>query len=228
MGSFAFISAHERQLALDIQSLANLMGSAKEVSIGEDGVLRLKGRLCVPNVDGLRERILEEEHSSRYSIHPGATKMYRDLRQHYWWLRMKKDTVEYVVRYLNCQQFLDQKACDLSFMVGKKVLLKVSLMKGIMRFGRKGKLSPKFICPFEVLRRVGEVAYELDLPLSLSEVHPVFHVSMLWRYHTDLSHVLEFSTIQLDESLGYEEELVAIVARQDHQLRSKRISVVRV
>jgi len=59
-------------------------GDAKDVSIGDDGVLRMQGRICVPNVDGLRELILEEAHRSRYSIHPGATKMYQDLRQHYW------------------------------------------------------------------------------------------------------------------------------------------------
>ncbi|XP_070026526.1 uncharacterized protein [Nicotiana sylvestris] len=81
-----------------------LQGGAKEVSIGEDGVLQLQGRLCVPNVYGLRERILEEAHSSRYSIHPGATKMYRDLTQHFWWRIMKKDIVEYVAKCLNCQQ----------------------------------------------------------------------------------------------------------------------------
>ncbi|XP_070029496.1 uncharacterized protein [Nicotiana sylvestris] len=112
MGSLAFISVDERPLALDIQSLANrpvssqrdLQGSAKEVSIGKNGFLRLEGRLCSPYVDGLRERILEEAHSSRYSIHPSATKMYRDLRQHYWWWRMKKVIVEYVSRCLNCQQ----------------------------------------------------------------------------------------------------------------------------
>ncbi|XP_070007636.1 uncharacterized protein [Nicotiana sylvestris] len=101
-------------------------------------------------------------------------------------------------------------------------------MKGIMRFRKKGKLSPRFIGPFEVLRRVGEIAYELALPPSLSGVHPVFHVSMLQRYHADMSHVLDFSTIQLDEILGYEEEPVSIVARQDRQLRSKSISAVKV
>ncbi|XP_070026537.1 uncharacterized protein [Nicotiana sylvestris] len=79
-----------------------LQGCAKEVSIGKDGVLLLQGRLCIPNVDGLRERILEEVHGSRYSIHPGAMKMYRDLRQHYWWRRMNKDIVEYVARCLDC------------------------------------------------------------------------------------------------------------------------------
>ncbi|XP_070013593.1 uncharacterized protein [Nicotiana sylvestris] len=87
MGSLAFIPAKERPLALDIQSLANRLG-----------------RLCVPNVDGVRERILEEAHSSRYSIYSGTMKMYRDLRQHYWWRRMKKDIVEYVAKCLNYQQ----------------------------------------------------------------------------------------------------------------------------
>ena len=79
-------------------------GDAKQVVVGEDGVLRMQGRICVPNVDGLRELILEEAHSSRYSIHPGTVTMYQDLRQHYWWRRMKKDIVAYVARCLNCQQ----------------------------------------------------------------------------------------------------------------------------
>ncbi|XP_070050336.1 uncharacterized protein [Nicotiana tomentosiformis] len=169
MGSLAFISAEERPVALDIQSLANrlvrqdisepsrvlacvvarsslfekikarqyddpylmilretvLRGGTKEVTIGADGVLRLQDRLCVPNVDGLWKQILEEAHSSRYSIHPATTKMYRDL--------------------------------------------------------------------------------------SLSGVHPVFHLSMHRKYHADMSHVLDFSIVQLDNSLGYEEELLAIV-----------------
>ncbi|XP_070018242.1 uncharacterized protein [Nicotiana sylvestris] len=92
----------------------------------------------------------------------------------------------------------------------------------------KGKLSQRFICPFEVLRRVGKVAYKLALPPNLSGVHPVVHVSMLRRYHADLSHVLDFSVIQLDDSLAYGEEPIATIDRQDLQLRSKRISVVKV
>ncbi|XP_070045537.1 uncharacterized protein [Nicotiana tomentosiformis] len=79
-------------------------GSAKEVVIGDDGVMRLKGRICFPNIDGLRNLILEEAYISSYSIHTGVMKMYRDLKQHYWWRRMKKDIVAYVSRYLNYQQ----------------------------------------------------------------------------------------------------------------------------
>ncbi|WMV58615.1 hypothetical protein MTR67_052000 [Solanum verrucosum] len=65
--------------------------SVEDFSQGGDGVLRYQCRLCVPNVDGLREKILEEAHSSRYFMHPGATKMYRDLRKVNWWNGLKKD-----------------------------------------------------------------------------------------------------------------------------------------
>ncbi|XP_070046834.1 uncharacterized protein [Nicotiana tomentosiformis] len=64
-------------------------GDAKEVTIGDDSVLRMHGRLCVPNVDGLCQFILQEAHILLYSIHPGATKMYHDFRHHYWWKRIK-------------------------------------------------------------------------------------------------------------------------------------------
>nr|XP_009616890.1 uncharacterized protein LOC104109333 [Nicotiana tomentosiformis] len=76
---------------------------AKKVSIGDDGVLLMKGRICVSNVDGLLEYILEEAHSLRYSIYLGAAKMHQGLRQHYWWRRMKKYIVEYMARCLNYQ-----------------------------------------------------------------------------------------------------------------------------
>ncbi|XP_070040613.1 uncharacterized protein [Nicotiana tomentosiformis] len=81
-----------------------LHGDAKQVVVGEDGVLGMQGCICVPNVDGLHELILEEAQSSRYSFHPSSAKMYQDLRQHYWWRRMKKVIVSYVARCLNCQQ----------------------------------------------------------------------------------------------------------------------------
>ena len=81
-----------------------LRGEAKEAQIYEEGVLRIKGRVCVPRVDELIDTILTEAHSSRYSIHPGATKMYRDLKQHFWWSRMKRDIVNFVAQCPNCQQ----------------------------------------------------------------------------------------------------------------------------
>ena len=112
------------------------------------------------------------------------------------------------------KSYADRKVRDVSFMVGEKVLLKVSPMKGVMRFGKRGKLSPRFIGPFEVLQRIGEVAYKLALPPSLSSVHPVFHVSMLRKYIGDPSHVLDFSTVQLEGDMTYDVEPVAILDRQ--------------
>ena len=79
-------------------------GEAKEAVIDEEGVLRIKVRVCVPRVDDLIHIILTETHSSRYSIHPGATKMYRDLKQHFCWSRMKRDIVDFVAQCPNCQK----------------------------------------------------------------------------------------------------------------------------
>ncbi|XP_070039136.1 uncharacterized protein [Nicotiana tomentosiformis] len=77
---------------------------ARDITIWDDGVLRMQGQIYVPNVDELRELILEEVHSSQYSIHPDTTKMYQDLRQHYWWRRTMNDIVGFAARCLNCQQ----------------------------------------------------------------------------------------------------------------------------
>ncbi|XP_070039797.1 uncharacterized protein [Nicotiana tomentosiformis] len=78
-------------------------GGAKEVVTGDDGVVWLQGRIYVSNVDGLRELILKKAHSLRYSTHPGVTKTYCDLKQHYWWRKMKNDIATYVSRCLNFQ-----------------------------------------------------------------------------------------------------------------------------
>ena len=68
----------------------------------DDGTLRYQGRLCVPNVDGLLERIMTEAHTSRYSVHPGSTKMYRDIKEIYWWNGMKRGVADFVSKCPNC------------------------------------------------------------------------------------------------------------------------------
>ena len=85
----------------------------------------------------------------------------------------------------------DSKHRDVEFQVGDYVFLKVSPMKGVMRFGKKGKLAPRYIGPFEMLERIDMVAYRLALPPNMSQVHPLFHVSMLKKYISDHSHVLQ-------------------------------------
>ena len=97
-----------------------------------------------------------------------------------------------------------------------------------MRFGKSGKLSPRFIGPFEILERIGEVAYRLGLPPQLSGVHDVFHVGMLRKYEPDPSHVLDWTDLEVDEDASYEERPVRVLDRRDQVLRGKTIPLVKV
>ena len=87
-----------------------------------------------------------------------------------------------------------------------------------MRFGKNGKLNPRFIDPYEVIEKVGPVAYRLALPPNLEKIHNVFHVSMLRRYRLDPSHVVSTETIELRPDLTYEEESVKILAQEVKEL----------
>ena len=112
--------------------------------------------------------------------------------------------------------------------VGDKVILKVSPWRKILRFGKKGKLSLRFIGPYEILERIGPVAYRLALPLELTKLHNVFHVLMLRRYHSDGSHILPVQAVQVQAYFSYEEEPKAILAREVKQLWNKKVPLVKV
>ena len=109
------------------------------------------------------------------------------------------------------KSYADNRIRDLEFKVGNHVFLKVSPMKSIMRFGRKWKLNPRFVGPFEVLERVRTLAYKVALPPSLSKIHNIFHVSTLRKYIYDPSHVMELEPIQISEDMTYEEVPIQIV-----------------
>ena len=98
--------------------------------------------------------------------------------------------------------------------MGDKVFLKVSPWRKILRFGKKGKLSPRFIGPYEILERIGPMAYHLALPPELTKLHNVFHVSLLRRYRSDGSHKLLVQVEQVQAYFSYEEEPKAILARE--------------
>ena len=118
------------------------------------------------------------------------------------------------------KSYANLKRKDIQYEIGEKVFLKVSPWKKIMRFGRNGKLSPRFIRPYEVIEKVGLVAYRLALPPKLEKIHTVFHVSMLRRYRSDPSHVASLEIIELCPDFTYEEEPVEILAREVKELRN--------
>ncbi|XP_024164118.1 uncharacterized protein LOC112171118 [Rosa chinensis] len=113
------------------------------------------------------------------------------------------------------KSYTNNRRKHLEFQVGDWVFLKLSPWKGVVRFGKRGKLSPRYIGPYEIVERVGLVAYRLALPPQLSRLHDVFHVSMLRKYIADPSHVLPAQPITLREDLTYEEEPVQILDRRE-------------
>ena len=100
--------------------------------------------------------------------------------------------------------------------------------RGVVRFGKRGKLSSRFIGPFEILERVDTVAYRLALPPNMSGVHEVFHVSMLRKYTPDPAHVVDWGEIEVDTDETFEEGPVCILDRQDKVLWRKIVRLVRV
>ena len=108
------------------------------------------------------------------------------------------------------------------------VFLRISPWKGVLRFGKRGKLSPRYIGPYRIVERIGEVAYRLELPSDLDRIHDVFHVSMLRKYIPDPSHVLTEQPVEIQENLTYEEGPVQILDRREQVLRNKTIPLVKV
>ena len=111
------------------------------------------------------------------------------------------------------KSYADVRRRPLEFKVGDHVFLKVMPKRGVVRFGKRGKLSPRFIGPFEILERVGTVAYRLALPPSMIGVPEVFHVSMLRKYTPDPAHVVDWGQIEVDTYRTFEEGPVCIVDR---------------
>ncbi|GKE92004.1 putative reverse transcriptase domain-containing protein, partial [Tanacetum coccineum] len=275
-----------------------------------DGTLYYLDQIWVPLKYEVRTLIMDEAHKSKYSVHPGADKMYYDLRDRYWWPEMKKDITEYVSKCLTClkveaehqrpssllQQpeipvwkweviamdfvtklpktssgndtiwvIVDRLTKSAHFLhmredykmemlarlylneivarhgvpisiisdhnsrftsrfwqsmqeaevgEGDYVLLKVLYWKCVVRFGKKGKLAPRFVGPFEIVEKVGPVAYRLDLPEELNGVHDTFHVSNLKKCLADPKLQVLLDEIRVDAKLNFMEEPVEILERE--------------
>ena len=126
------------------------------------------------------------------------------------------------------KNYADRHRRPLEFGAGEKVFLKISPMRGVMRFGKKEKLSPRYVGPFEIIERVGKTTYRLALPPYMPNLYNVFHVSMLQKYVFDPSHVLQEQEVEISPEVRYEEPSVAILDRKDKVLRNKTIPLVKV
>ncbi|RVW58192.1 Retrovirus-related Pol polyprotein from transposon 297 [Vitis vinifera] len=246
----------------------------------------------------VKEEVMKEAHHSRFTVHPGETKMYHDLKRQYWWQGMKRDISQFISKCLTCQQvkvehqkpagllqplpiaewkwdhvmmdfvtrlprtpqtsligpelvqettdkirvirdrllaaqsrqksYADHRRRPLEFQIGDHVFLRVTPRKGVFRFGKRGKLAPRYVGPFEILQKIGEVAYKLALPPQLSGIHDVFHVSMLRKYEPDTTHVLDWQDLNLQEDVTYEEGPRQILDKKEKVLRTKIIPLVKV
>ncbi|GJV55631.1 hypothetical protein Tco_1456636 [Tanacetum coccineum] len=126
------------------------------------------------------------------------------------------------------KSYADKRRKPLEFSVGDYVLLKVSPWKGVVRFGKKGKLAPRFVGPFKIIEKVGPVAYRLDLPEELNGVHDMFHVSNLKKCLADPTLQVPLDEIRVDAKLNFMEEPVEILEREFKKLKRSRIAIVKV
>nr|GEZ54560.1 putative reverse transcriptase domain-containing protein [Tanacetum cinerariifolium] len=126
------------------------------------------------------------------------------------------------------KRYVDKRQKPLEFKVGDRVLLKVSQWTGVVRFGKKGKLAPRYVGPFEIMERVGQVAYRLKLPQELSCIHDTFHVSNLNKCLAESDAQIPVEEIKVDENLRFVEEPIEIMERDVKNLKRRRIPLVKV
>ncbi|GJV05930.1 reverse transcriptase domain-containing protein [Tanacetum coccineum] len=363
--------AHSEALKQENVFMENLHGLDQQMEKKEGENLYFMDRIWVPLIGDVRTMIMDEAHKSKYFVHPGADKMYYDLRDMYWWPGMKRDIATYVSKCLTCSKlprsksghdtiwvivdrltksahflairedysteklakiyideivarhgvpvsiisdrdgrftsrcwqtvqkalgtrldmstayhpqtdgqsertiqtledmlrgsaeigessligpelvqettdkvmlikeklkaardrqksYADNRRKPLEFEVGDRVMLKVSPWKCVIRFGKKGKLAPRYVGPFEILERIGPVAYRLRLPEELSGVHDTFHVSNLKKCLADASFHVPLGEIKVDKILRFVEEPVEIMDREVKSLKRSKIALVKV
>ncbi|GKB95416.1 hypothetical protein Tco_0981553 [Tanacetum coccineum] len=233
----------------------NLQGMDKAFEVHPDETRCIKNGSWLPLFGNLRNLIMHESHKSKYSIHPvkaECQKPYDLLVQPeipispVCWAEVGDvqltgpeiihETTKKIVQIRQRLQaardrqrsYANVRRKPLEFQVGDHVMLKVSPRKGVIRFGKRGKLNPRYIGPFKILKRVGPVAYKLELPEELSNVHNTFHMSNLKRCLSDESLVIPMKELRLNDKLNFVEEPVEIMDREVKQLKQNRIPIIKV
>nr|GFC72477.1 putative reverse transcriptase domain-containing protein [Tanacetum cinerariifolium] len=126
------------------------------------------------------------------------------------------------------KSYADLKRKPMEFQVGDKVMIKVSPWKGVVRFGKRRKLNPRYVGPFNILERVRDVSYKIDLPEELSRAHNTFHVSNLKKCHADEPLVVSLDGLHVDDKLHFVKEPVEIMDREVKRLKRSLIPLVKV
>ncbi|GKC49005.1 hypothetical protein Tco_1071750 [Tanacetum coccineum] len=219
------LSRKERKEAVD--ELARLQkGLDKMIEQRSDRTLYYLDRIWVPlkgEWPGMKKDIAEYVRA-KHQRPPGLLQQ-PDSR-----MEMGRDSYGFYLRLVRDRQksYADKRRKPLEFSVGDYVLLKVSPWKGVVRFRKKGKLAPRFVRPFEIIEKVGLVAYRLDFPEELDGVHDTFHVSNLKKYLADPTLQVPLDEIRVDAKLNFMEEPVEILEREFMKLKRSRISIVKV
>ncbi|GJV45649.1 putative reverse transcriptase domain-containing protein [Tanacetum coccineum] len=189
-----------------------------------NGTLCLKNMSCLPCFGDLRTLIMHKSLKSKYSVHPGDVQLTDPEIIH----ETTKKIIQIKSRIQAARDrqksYADVRRKPLEFQVGDKVMLKVSPWKGVIRFGKRGKLNPRYIGPFKVLVKVGTVAYRFELPQQLSSVHSKFYVSNLKKCLSDEP----LDEIHIDDKLHFVEELVEIMDCEVKRLKQSRIPIIKV
>ncbi|GJY29712.1 putative reverse transcriptase domain-containing protein [Tanacetum coccineum] len=179
-----------------------------------------------PQTDGQSERTIQTFYHSSAEVGEGQLIGPELVQETTEKISQIKDRLKVVRDHQ--KSYADKRRKPLEFSVGDYVLLKVSPWKGVVRFGKKGKLTPRFVRPFEVIEKVGYVAYRLDLPEELNGVHDTFHVSNLKKCLADPTLKVPLDEIRVDAKLNFVEERVEILEREFKKLKRSRIAIVKV
>ncbi|GJZ34374.1 putative reverse transcriptase domain-containing protein [Tanacetum coccineum] len=149
---------------------------------------------------------------------------------------MVQETTEKVIRIKQRMQadcdrqksYADLKRKPMEFQVRDRVMLKVSPWKGVVRFGKRRKLNPRYVGPFKVLEKIGTIAYKLELPQELSRVHNTFHVSNLKKCYSDEPLAVPLEGLHVDDKLRFVEEPIEIMDREVKHLKQSCIPIFKV
>ncbi|GKD89579.1 putative reverse transcriptase domain-containing protein, partial [Tanacetum coccineum] len=232
----------------------DLCGMIKNLEPRADGTLCLKNRSWIPCFGDLRALIMHESHKSKYLIHPGSDKIkgwdrHLPLTEFSYnnnyhmsikaapfealYGRKCRSPICWAEHHLQASRdrqrsYADKRCKPLEFQVGDKVILKVSPWKGVIRFGKRGKLNPRYNGPFKILANVGMVAYQLELPEKLSRVHSTFYVSNLKKCLSNEPLAIPLDEIHVDDKLNFIKEPIEIMDREVKRLKQSRIPIVKV